>query len=122
MLMSLTSSSFSQVNNSQFNTAEERIVYNKANHLDRYEGVLIEYVFEIESDANLLESELTAHASTLFSKYINSLLYTLEHTSYFAVITEGDLENHSLVQDLERAFDFELSSTERRYHLIPSHD
>lgn len=120
--MSLISNSFSQVDNNQFNSAEERIVYNKANQLDRYEGVLIEYVFEIESDANLLESELTAHASTLFSKYINSLLYTLEHTSYFAVITEGDLENHSLVQDLERAFDFELSSTERRYHLIQSHD
>lgn len=122
LFIGLSFTTVAQVDNRNFGDAEERIIYNKANGLDRYDGILIEYIFQITLNGSYTESELKKTSSNLFTNYISSTTYKEEHLEYFAVITKGNIENHLKVQDFEREFDFEIYSINRRYHLIISHD
>lgn len=41
-----------------FNSAEEKIVYNKNNGLYKYEGILIEYSYALNNSGKIAESDL----------------------------------------------------------------
>ena len=111
-----------QVDNQQFTTAEERIVYNKANGINKYEGVLIEYVYLLNDEFSITPEQSEDACSSLFTKYVTSTMYEDQGSTYLVVLTEGDRANHDFALELERKFEFKLAVESRKYHLIPTND
>ena len=100
-----------------FNSAEERIVYNKNHNLDKYDGVLVEYAYEIICENVCSDVDLIGLASSFFEATVEIEIYEQDGDRFLSILTEGSVENHAASFDLR---DLEFKKFEfykRTYHL-----
>lgn len=116
-LIVLTFSCLNAQQNIEFQSAEERIVYNVQNNLNKYEGVVIEYIYQVLDSVMPNESELQYLANKYFTGALGSEIYTADGISYISFLTEGKRSNHQgsflLRDELFKRFSF----SDRKYHL-----
>ena len=100
-----------------FQSAEEKIVFNKANQLDKYDGVAIEYTFQVIVDNGMTQNDLDSIAQKYFMEVLAVDAYQADGLKYISVLTNGKRSNHQGSFDLvdTSAGKFEFES--RTYHL-----
>lgn len=103
--------------NVDFQSAEERIVYNKVNNLNKYEGVAVEYTYQVLDGVKPDESEIHELANSYFTEILDIDVYTIDGAVYISFLTEGKHSNHEgsfqLRDELFKKFEF----SKRNYHL-----
>ena len=103
--------------NLEFQSAEEKIVYNKSNGLNKYDGVAVEYTYQVLDNKNLEEDEIIELANTYFNNILDTDYYSVDGKVYISILTDGSLSNHEgsfkLRDGLYKRFIF----YKRRYHL-----
>jgi vancomycin permeability regulator SanA len=77
----------------QFGSAEERIVYNKRLGLPKYEGVNIEYSYAIRFPQTTTEADIQK-IKAYFNSVIKSRIEIENNKTYLFLLTEGDRNNH----------------------------
>lgn len=85
-----------------FQSAEERIVYNKKQQLpNKYEGVLIQYSYLLKEEAYQLgEKGLKALVNEKFKAIESIEFQKMGEQIYLQILTEGHRENHEKYNDL----------------------
>jgi hypothetical protein len=113
--------SFAQSDNvalPNFEDAERRIVYNKANGLPRYAGVTIEYAFRITSEVGWTSAEdLTSTISNRFEGALSTSIVPEGEYLLLLVLTDGDLANHGVYDAVIEQYGSSLARHTRKYFL-----
>jgi hypothetical protein len=99
-------------------SAEERINYNKRNHIDKYEGVLIEYVYTVAPTETTTKEQYFEASKKHFDDLIDVSIYEVNDIVFLSVLTKGSVMNHKNAIELERFFKFKIFIKTRKYHLI----
>ena len=103
--------------NSSFSSAEERIVYNKENQLDKYEGILVEYEYKLVLIVEKSKEEWFLLCKKYFEGLIGVDVFESEGCNYFSVLTEGSRINHDSSFSLPVDLGYKIEFSKRRYHL-----
>ena len=105
------------VDNSSFVSAEERIVYNKTNHLGKYEGVLVEYEYRLVNAPVQSKEEWRLVCDSYFINIEGVEVYQINRVNYFSVLTMGSRKNHESSYSLPVDLGYKIEFSRRKYHL-----
>lgn len=104
-----------------FQAAEERIAYNKSNNLPRYQGVWIEYLYELTPPpgqdlawAEQFKAEIAGH----FSGVLSAVCEESAPALFLRIRTEGQLSNHEQYEALARQYPTLLAKRPKNYGLL----
>lgn len=101
-----------------FEDAERRIVYNKANGLPRYQGVTIEYAFQLISEEGWNSAEeLTSTISGQFEGVLSATIVPEGEHILLLVLTDGNSANHDTYNSLLELYGTSLARHTRKYFL-----
>jgi hypothetical protein len=116
--LSLAHFSYSQViDNQDFGSAEERIVFNKQNNLDKYEGILVEYEYRLVDLEQRSENEWLNVCEMYFDNLLGIELYSVNGVQYFSALTKGSSKNHESSYTIPVDLGYKIEFSRRRYHL-----
>jgi hypothetical protein len=99
-----------------FNSAEEKIVYNKNNGLYKYEGILIEYSYALNNSGKIAESDLQK-IKEIFPSALKFRLESENGQSLLYILTEGDRKNHDRYNEALAKFPELIEKGKRNYLL-----
>lgn len=114
----ITSSAFSQqIDNQDFGSPEERIVYNKQNNIPHYDGILVEYEYRITTESENSDQEWLDLCGTYFEGLIGVDVYAVNNMIYFSALTEGSSLNNQSSYSIPVDLGYQIEFVRRRYHL-----
>lgn len=116
IFFSLSFLTFSQ-NNNEFTSAEERIVYNKKNNLNKYTGIDISYTYELNLNSEVPAESLKKIGHHFFKNIIDVQFFEENNKKYVAYLTEGSLGNNEISREIPAQLNNEFIFAKRTYHL-----
>jgi hypothetical protein len=106
-----------QIDNANFGSVEERIVYNKTHRLEKYEGVLIEYEYRLVELEVKTKEEWFLLCKSYFINLQGLEVYVVNGVNYFSALTLGSRENHEQSYSLPVDLGYKIEFSGRKYHL-----
>lgn len=99
-----------------FNSAEEKIVYNKNNGLPKYDGIEIEYSFILKNPEETKDSDIQ-EIKDLFPNHKDDRIANVNDNTYLYIQTEGDRLNHERYNEALLKYPHIIAKGKRNYIL-----
>jgi hypothetical protein len=99
-----------------FNSAEEKIVYNKNNGLPKYDGIEIEYSFILKNPEETKDSDIQ-EIKNLFPNHKDVRIANVNENTYLYILTEGDRLNHERYNEALLKYPHIIAKGKRNYIL-----
>lgn len=100
-----------------FNSAEEKIVFNKKSGLDKYLGIDISYTYELKLKSEVPKESLIKLAKHFFEDVIDVQTFEIDQKKYVSILTKGSQKNNNVSREIPTELNEEFKFEKRIYHL-----
>jgi hypothetical protein len=104
-------------NDDYFGSAEEKIVYNKNNGLNKYAGINISYTYELHLKSEIPKESLEKIGNHFFNHLVDIQIFESDNKKYISYLTEGSQRNNNISREIPAKLNSEFIFSKRTYHL-----